>query len=160
MKPMISLLLFLSVCYLVGFIGSQANVQGMPVWYQTIQKPSWNPPGWLFAPVWTILYGMMGYAAWLVWMTPAGELPSGRRTRALVLFFAQLVLNGLWSWIFFGWHEIRIAFFEIVNLWFAILATMIMFFRVRPLAGWLLVPYLLWVTFATALNFAIWQMNS
>jgi tryptophan-rich sensory protein len=158
-NPVIVLLVILTVCYGVGFVAAIATNASLPFWYITLSKPAWAPPGWVFAPVWTVLYGLMGWAAWLVWSVPNGEQPSGRRTRALIMFFVQLFLNGLWSWIFFGWHLLNVAMLEIGILWLAILATLMLFYRVRPLAGALFVPYLLWVTYAAALNLAIMRMN-
>ena len=110
----------------------------------------------VFAPVWTILYLTIAIAGWLVWRE------AGFRGAAipLALYAVQLVFNGLWSWLFFGLHRPDLAFFDIVLLWFSILATVLAFFSVRPAAGWLLVPYLVWVTFASALNFSIWRLNT
>lgn len=122
--------------------------------YQQLQRPTWAPPGWLFGPVWTLLYLMMGVAAWLVW-----QRRSALSTRALILFLAQLGANVLWTWLFFVWRLGLAAFVEIVVLWCLVLATLIVFWRVRPLAGLLLVPYLAWVSFATALSYTIWQLN-
>jgi len=158
-RPLVALLLFLTVSYAAGFIGAIATNSSLATWYVTLNKPTWTPPGWLFAPVWTVLYGLMGYAAWLVWSSAPGEQPSGRRSVALGLFFAQLVLNALWTWLFFGWHLLFPAFIEITVLWFAILGTMVAFWRIHPRAGALLLPYLAWVAFAAALNFAIYRMN-
>jgi translocator protein len=124
-------------------------------WYRQLNKPSWNPPNSIFAPVWTILYLFMAAAAWLVW----------RRygiTFALVplsLFILQLLLNAAWTWLFFGRHQIRNALIDIVLLWILILATLISFWRLDALASLLLAPYLAWVTFATVLNWTIWQKN-
>lgn len=118
-------------------------------------RPDWAPPGSVFGPVWTVLYVLMGIAAWLVW-----RVAGFRAARpALTLFVLQLALNALWSWLFFSWHRGDIAFAEVVLLWAFIAATMIAFWRIRPLAGALLVPYLLWVTFATVLNYALWRLN-
>jgi tryptophan-rich sensory protein len=124
-------------------------------WYAALAKPSWTPPGWLFPPVWTFLYASMAVAAWLIWR---GAERRGR-VPALVLFFGQLVLNGLWSWFFFGEHLIGVALFDIVLLLVLILAATLTFWRLNRLAGILFIPYLLWVSFATALNFAIWRLN-
>lgn len=125
-------------------------------WYAGINKPTWNPPAWIFGPAWTFLYVTMSVAAWLVWRE------GGWRTqgRALGLFVLQWALNALWTPLFFGLHRPGLALIDIVALWVAILATLIAFWRVRRVAGILLLPYLAWVTFATALNFTIWRMNS
>ena len=124
-------------------------------WYALLQKPSWTPPGWIFGPVWTALYVLMALAAWLVW-SRAGF--AGARV-ALGLFLLQLVLNAAWSWLFFGLHRPGLALADIVALWILLLATLVVFWRRRPLAGALLVPYLLWVSLASALNWELWRMN-
>jgi len=121
-------------------------------WYAALRKPSWTPPSWLFAPVWTLLYAMMAVAAWLVWRQTGLSSEVG-------LFVVQLALNAAWSWLFFGLHRPGLAFADIVALWVAILGTLAAFWAVRPLAGWLLVPYLAWVSFASALNAAVWRLN-
>ena len=121
-------------------------------WYAALEKPSWNPPGWIFGPVWTLLYLMMAVSAWLVWRKVGFQRP-------LVLYFIQLVLNAAWTPIFFGAHELGWALAEILVLWSAILLTTLSFFKVSKPAGWMLVPYLLWVTFAAFLNFTLWRMN-
>lgn len=151
----IGLLLFISVCLAAGGLGAIATTPEINGWYRTIAKPAWNPPDWVFGPVWTTLFVMMGLAAWLVWK------PSGFRAAylPLTLFALQLALNIAWSWIFFGMHQIGWAFVEIVTLWVTILATNIAFFRRSKGAGFLLVPYLAWVTFASVLNFTVWRMN-
>ena len=124
-------------------------------WYFSLDKPAWTPPGWIFPPVWTALYAMMGVAAWLAWKE------RGWRGAAvpLALFVTQLLLNAAWSWFFFGLHRPGLALFDIGALWITILATIIAFWRVRPAAGALLVPYLAWVSFATVLNAEIWRRN-
>ena len=123
--------------------------------YAGLVKPAWAPPGWLFGPVWTVLYLLMGVAAWLVWRR-AGWAGA---TTALSLFLAQLVCNALWSWIFFAWHRGDLAFAEIILLLVLIVATVVAFDRVHRMAALLLLPYLAWVTFAAALNLAIWRAN-
>ena len=128
--------------------------------YGALAKPSWAPPSGLFGPVWTLLYLLMGVAAWLVWRTsPATSDVRTLRRRGLALFVGQLVLNALWTWLFFAWRRGAMAFGEIVLLLVAIVLTTWHFGRVRPLAAWLLVPYLAWVSFATALTWAVWQRN-
>ena len=124
-------------------------------WYAGLRKPSWNPPNWIFGPVWTALYTAMAIAAWLVWRR--GSF-AGQRF-ALSLYLKQLLLNALWSPLFFGLRNPGLAFVDIVLLWLAVLATVVAFWKTRPLAGALLVPYLAWVTFASVLNFAIWRLN-
>ena len=151
----LGLVVFLALCLEAAGLGAIATTPE-DVWYQTLEKPSWNPPGWVFGPVWTTLYVLMAVAAWLVWKS------EGLKSSAmpLTLFGFQLLLNVAWSWIFFRLHQPGWAFAEILVLWFAILATTVAFFRRSRLAGGLMVPYLAWVSFASVLNFAIWQMNA
>jgi benzodiazapine receptor len=125
-------------------------------WYAALRKPSWNPPAWIFGPAWTTLYIMMAVAAWLVWRRGG----CWAQRKPLGLFLLQLVLNAAWTPLFFGWHKPGLAFAEIVMLWFAILATLLVFWKVHRGAGLLLLPYLAWVTFAAALNFTLWRLNS
>ena len=124
-------------------------------WYRGINKPSWNPPDWVFAPVWSLLYTLMGVAAWLVWQQRAETAVQ----LALGLFVVQLLCNALWSWLFFGWHRMGVAMLELMVLWCLILATIVAFWQVRPLAGGLLIPYLTWVSFAGFLNYTLWRLN-
>jgi tryptophan-rich sensory protein len=149
-----SLIAWVVVCFLVAAVGAAASA-GAASFYAELIRPDWAPPAAVFGPVWTVLYLLMSIAAWLVWRE--------RETRlahiALVIFGVQLVLNALWSWLFFGWYQGALAFLEILLLWAAILTTLILFWRIRPQAGWLLVPYLAWVTFAAALNYVLWQLN-
>jgi tryptophan-rich sensory protein len=146
------LAVFVAASFAAAALGGLATAGSVRDWYPTIAKPAWTPPSWLFGPVWTILYAMMGVAAWLVWRRVGW---SG----ALVWFGVQLALNATWSPVFFGLHRIGLALVNIGLLWLAIARTTIAFWRVMPMAGWLFVPYLAWVSFATALNFAIWQLN-
>ncbi len=125
-------------------------------WYASLNKPSWNPPAWIFGPVWSALYAMMAVAAWLVWKR--GGFVAQRRP--LTLFLVQLALNAAWTPIFFGLHQPGIAFAEIVLLWLAVAATLTAFRPVSRTAAWLLAPYLAWVNFATVLNFTLWRLNS
>ncbi len=139
-----------------GGLGSVATVRAVPTWYQRVKKPSWMPPSRLFAPVWTLLYTLMGTAAWLVWRVgwERPEVQSAER-----LFAAQLALNALWTPLFFGRRAFGLALVELVLLWNLILATLVQFYRIRPLAGLLLAPYLLWVTYAATLNAGVWWLN-
>ncbi len=148
----IALMVWVGLCFLTAWIGSRFSPGE---WYVQLQKPSWTPPGYLFGPVWSVLYLSMGVAAWLVWRR-AGL--SGARL-ALTLFIFQLILNGAWSWIFFGMYRPGLAFVEILMLWGVILATMLAFWRVSATAGILFIPYLAWVSFAAFLNYSIWQLN-
>ncbi|HSN21722.1 MAG TPA: TspO/MBR family protein, partial [Usitatibacter sp.] len=118
-------------------------------------RPSWAPPGWLFAPVWTVLYALMGVAAWLVWRVHGFK----ENRTALALFIVQLGANALWTWVFFVWHQGALAFAEMILLWCLIVATAVSFRRVNALAAVLLLPYLAWVTFASALTFSTWRLN-
>ena len=143
---------FLAVSFFVAALGGVTTASSVRDWYPTIAKPTWTPPSWLFGPVWTVLYALMSVAAWLVW----------RRTGwsgALVWFAVQLALNAAWSPLFFGLHRVDLALVDIARLWVTILGTTIAFWKVSPWAGGLFVPYLAWVTLATALNFAIWRLN-
>ena len=142
-----------------GAIGAVASRDAAD-FYRVLAKPTWAPPGWLFGPVWSALYLLMGIAAWLVWRDrPATAAEDVGRRHGLALFVAQLALNALWTWLFFAWRQGGMAFGEIVLLWLAVLATIWHFGRVRPRAAWLLVPYLGWVSFAMALTWAVWQRN-
>lgn len=146
---------FLVICLGAGGLGAIATTPEIDGWYKTVVKPTWNPPNYVFGPVWTTLFVMMAIAAWLIWR-PAGFMAA---KVPLLLFAVQLALNVAWSWIFFGLHQPGWAFVEIVILWLAIVVTARAFFQRSKLAGWLLVPYLAWVSFATVLNFAIWRLN-
>lgn len=140
--------------FLAAAAGGLASVNAGD-FYTRLALPGWAPPPWLFGPVWTALYVMMGVAAWLVWRRGgfrAARLP-------LSLYLVQLAFNALWTWLFFAWQRGALAFAEILVLWVLIVATLAMFWRIRRLAGALLVPYLLWVTFATALTWAVWKRN-
>ncbi|HEY1074943.1 MAG TPA: TspO/MBR family protein [Patescibacteria group bacterium] len=140
---------------IVGNIGSLATFSQITTWYATLEKPWFNPPNWLFGPAWTLLFTLMGISLYLI-LSHAGK----REMKTAVLVFSiQMVLNVLWSFIFFGWHQLGIAFAEIVILWVAILVTIINFSRISKVAAWILVPYLGWVTFASLLNFAVWQLS-
>jgi tryptophan-rich sensory protein len=123
--------------------------------YSQLAQPEWAPPPWVFGPVWTVLYALMGIAAWLVWRSRGFRA----NRQALTLFLLQLAFNALWSWLFFAWHLGIMALADVLVLWILIVATLVSFWRVRPLAGALLIPYLLWVSFASALNFSLWQLN-
>jgi tryptophan-rich sensory protein len=145
---------WLVITFIAATIGAAASIDAGSFYTQLV-RPEWAPPPWVFGPAWTVLYALMGIAAWLVWRVDGFHAARG----ALTLFLVQLALNALWSWLFFGWHRGALAFADILILWVLILMTLIAFWRVQVLAGALLVPYLLWVSFATALNYAVWQLN-
>ncbi|MFC1660693.1 TspO/MBR family protein [Gemmatimonadota bacterium] len=140
----------------VGGLSGFATARGVQDWYPTLIKPPFNPPAWVFGPVWTLLYLMMGIAAFLVWQK---GWDSGVVRAALALFAIQLILNGLWSVLFFGIRSPGMAFVDILLLWASIGATLVLFWRVTPVAGMLLLPYEAWVTFAAVLNGSIWMLN-
>ncbi len=156
MGNMIKFVVSIVLCLAAGFLGSLATRPSIPGWYAALEKPSFNPPNWLFGPVWTLLYILMGIALFLVWRL--GLDTRGVKT-AVILFLVQLALNVLWSYVFFGAHRLGGAFAVIAVLWVFILLTMLRFFPLYRAAGWLLVPYLLWVSFASVLNFSIWRLN-
>ncbi len=154
-KPWLVLILFLFICLGSGTLASFLTSRGVREWYPSLRKPPGTPPSWIFGPVWTALYVLMAVSAWLVWRDYGWN---GGRS-ALLLFFAQLALNAAWSGIFFGAHLPGVAFAEILILWLAILFTLVVFHWLKPLAADLLVPYLVWVTYASYLNFGIWRRN-
>lgn len=145
---------WLAVSFAAAAVGARASIQSQS-FYTDLVQPAWAPPASVFGPVWTALYALMAIAAWLVWRR------GGFRSHpvALALFLAQLVLNALWTWLFFVWHLGAWALLDIVVLWLLVASTMVLFWRVRAMAGVLLLPYLLWVSFAAALNYAVWQLN-
>lgn len=140
----------------VGFTSGIATAAGMRGWYDLINKPWFNPPSWIFGPVWTVLYIMMGVGLYLILQTPKGDV----RTLSLIIFGIQLLLNFMWSFIFFYFHEPFIALVEIIVLWIAILAMITWFRKISPVAAYLQIPYLLWVSFATILNASLWYLNT
>lgn len=144
------------LCEGVGVVAAVATQESVQTWYPALEKPFFTPPDWLFAPVWIVLYAAMGVAAALVWREGAGQ---PRVQGALGIFAVQLLLNGAWSVVFFGARSPAGGLVVIVALWSALAATTWFFFPLRAAAGWLLVPYLAWVTYAVALNAAIWGMN-
>lgn len=182
MTSALALIGWIALCYAAAAAGAVFTTGN---WYAILNKPTWSPPGWLFGPVWTLLYTMMGVSAWMVWKgrgtaspeqgagdasergaaaTPERETGARRRhartaASPIRTFMIQLALNAIWTPLFFGARQIGMAFIEIIVLWCAILATIIAFRRVSTTAAWLLVPYLLWVTFASVLNGALWWMN-
>ena len=150
------LLISILICQLAGLIGSVFTTPAIPTWYRTLTKPSFTPPNWLFSPVWISLFVLMGISAFIVWHR---GLSDKRVKIALSMFIVQLVLNTLWSVMFFGLRSPLAGFIEIIILWIAILLTVLRFLRISATAGILLIPYILWVSFAAVLNFSIWRLN-
>jgi tryptophan-rich sensory protein len=155
-RNIFKLIISIVACLGAGAIGSVFTRSAIPTWYATLEKPTFNPPNWLFAPVWTLLYILMGIAAFLVWRKGL----ENRQVRiALVVFLIQLVLNALWSVVFFGLESPLYGLIVISILWVAILVTVLKFFKISWVASVLMWPYLLWVTFAAVLNSSIWLLN-
>ncbi len=148
------LLGWLALTFAAAAVGAVPSA-GAVTFYTQLSRPGWAPPGWLFGPVWSVLYALMGVAAWLVWR--AQGLAGARKP--LLLFTVQLAANALWSWLFFAWRQGALAFAEVLVLWCLIVATAVAFWQVRKLAGALLLPYLAWVTFAAWLTLAVWRLN-
>lgn len=156
MKKTSQLLGAILLCQLAGVIGSVFTASSVTTWYPALVKPSFNPPSWLFGPVWITLYAMMGVALYLVWR----EKQSGKEAQlAIWIFLTQLAVNSVWSIVFFGLKSTGTALVVIAVLWLLIAASIWKFYSIKKAAAWLLVPYLLWVSFASVLNYAIWRLN-
>lgn len=156
MQKILKIVLLVVVCAGVGFLSGMVTRESITTWYPTLVKPVFNPPNWIFAPVWTSLYIMMGIAAGLVWTSGSDKKMV---KKALGFFAIQLGLNALWSYLFFGLHNPLLALVEIVLLWLTIYETYSVFSKINKIAGYLLIPYLAWVSFATLLNASIWWLN-
>ena len=156
MKPIVKFIISILIPLAVGAIAGLFTSSAVDGWFTTIHKPSFNPPNWLFAPVWTLLYILMGIAFFLIWKKDTD--PIQKRT-AITLYIVQLILNFCWSFIFFYAHQPGWALVDIILLWLFILLTIISFSKISVTAAWLLVPYICWVSFATVLNYAIWKLN-
>ncbi len=152
----VALPVWIMISYLPGIVGSLYTSPNIPTWYATLKLPVFTPPGWFIGTVWTVLYFLMGISAYLIWEKGLGN---NAVKFALMIFLVQLVLNGLWSYLFFGQHLISIGLFEIFVLWFFVLWTTVLFFPLSAAAGWLLIPYLLWAGFASVINFSVWLLN-
>lgn len=155
-NKIIKLIAAILLCELAGGIGSLFTYPSIEGWYAKLQKPSFNPPNWVFAPVWITVYLLMGISAYLVWEK---NRKSKEAKKSLSIFGMQLVLNMLWSIVFFGLQSLLFGLIDIILLWIAIVVTVFKFFRISRTAGLLLIPYVLWVTFAMILNFYIWRLN-
>jgi tryptophan-rich sensory protein len=179
MKKLYKFIISIVTCEMAGLIGAIFTTPKINTWYATLNKPLFTPPGYFIGLVWNILFFLMGIALYLVWskkwaieVQPEGQkrkswnrfseklwFGSWREENTMAIFFLQLFLNILWSVIFFGWQSPGLAFFELIMLWFAILYTIVNFYRISKNAAYLLIPYILWVSFAGFLNFTIWRMN-
>jgi tryptophan-rich sensory protein len=157
MNNIAKLIIAIAIPLAVGGISGFFTVTGVESWYQTINKPSWNPPNWIFGPVWTTLYVMMGIALYLVWKSDSSDM---LKKTAIILFAVQLSLNFFWSFIFFNQQQPGWALVEIIVMWVFILLTIFAFAQVSKPAAWLLVPYISWVSFAAILNYTIWKLNT
>lgn len=157
MNKIVKILAAVVVCLAIGYFSGIVTRSAILDWYPTLEKPSFNPPNWIFAPVWTALYIMMGVAAGLVWNRINDKTEDVKK--ALVFFVIQLALNALWSYLFFGLHNPMLAGLEIVVLWLMIYETYLQFSKINKIAGYLFIPYLAWVSFATVLNASIWWLN-
>jgi len=155
-RDILKLVVSIAACQCAGLIGSIFTMPAIPTWYETLAKPSFTPPSWLFAPAWVTLYILMGVAAFLIWRK---GLDIRNVKTALIIFLVQLVLNALWSAIFFGAKSLIGGAVVIVLLWIAILFTILRFFKISAAAGGLLIPYILWVSFASVLNISILALN-
>ena len=156
MNRWLALVLFIVAAFATSAIGGLATASSVTTWYPTLNKPSWNPPAWVFGPVWTLLYIAMSVAAWRVWLVRATAADVGGTLR---LWFAQLLLNALWSVLFFGLRSPGAAVIEIVPLWALLVALQFRLARTDRVAALLWAPYLAWVSFAAFLNFTVWRLN-
>jgi translocator protein len=152
----IKLIAFIVISQLAGVVGSLFTFSAIPTWYAALKKPSFSPPNWIFGPVWITLYTLMGIAAYFVWQ--ARDINKLAKP-AIIIFLIHLALNALWSILFFGLKNPSLAFLEIIVLWLFIVVLVVLFYKIDKTAGYLLIPYLAWVSFAAFLNFSIWRLN-
>jgi translocator protein len=159
MNKISKILVVVVTCLVVGYFAGMVTRSAITTWYPTLVKPSFNPPNWIFAPVWSMLYVMMGVAAGLVWNRMEQEKEKEVAKSALIFFAIQLALNALWSYLFFGLKNPMLAGLEVIVLWLMIYETYLKFAKIDKIAGFLFIPYLLWVSFASVLNASIWWLN-
>jgi tryptophan-rich sensory protein len=157
MQNILRIATVIMTCLAVGYLSSIVTQENIPTWYANINKPSFNPPNWIFAPVWTMLYVLMGYAGGRIWNKIG--INEAAVKKAFLFFLIQLALNALWSFLFFGLHNFMLASIEIIVLWLMIYETMLQFKKIDKVAAYLLIPYIIWVSFATLLTFSIWYLN-
>lgn len=158
MKPqtIIKLLVSILLPLGIGAIAGMFTAKAVPTWYATLNQPSFNPPNWIFGPVWTTLYLLLGISLFIIW----NSNPSKKRTQAILIFALQLALNFCWSFLFFYFNKIGFALIEIILLWINIIVMLLVFYRIKPIAAYINIPYLLWVSFATILNAAYYFLNT
>ena len=156
MPSFLKFLISIAMPFMAGVIGSRFTIQEIFVWYRGLNKPFFTPPSWVFGPAWTLLYALMGVAFYLIWTCAA---PGEIRHAAMALFLVQLMVNVLWSLFFFRMHNLLLALVDVGALWALVLVLTVVFWRIDHIAGTLLVPYVLWVSFAMVLNYAVWRMN-
>jgi len=156
-KNILTLITFILITQVAGIVGSLFTTPSIQTWFANLEKPLLNPPNWVFAPVWTLLFLLMAIAAYLIYTNQ--NVPSKIIRKAIIIFSIQLILNVIWSILFFGIHNPAAAFFEIIILWSTILYTIILFYKISRIAGWILIPYILWVSFASYLNLMLWILN-
>lgn len=156
MKEIYKLITSIGICLSAGLVGSIFTIKSITTWYALLNRPAFAPPNWLFGPVWTILYVLMGISLFLVWQKSPSDKKVGR---SLILFFVHLIFNAAWSIVFFGLHQILLALLVILFLWLLIVAVIFNFYKISKAAAYLLVPYLYWVTFASVLNYSFWLLN-
>lgn len=156
MNTYVKLIVSIGLCLAVGAISGYFTTSEIQTWYATLNKPTFNPPNWIFAPVWTTLYILMAISFWLVWKS---EVSAAVKNKAMLFFIIQLIFNFFWSIIFFSLHQTGFAFVEIIFMWLFIVLSIVSFYPISKTAAYLLLPYLLWVSFATILNFFIWKLN-
>lgn len=158
-RKYLQLVLAVLLCQAAGIIGTIFTSPAIPTWYVSLNKPSFNPPAWLFGPVWISLYTLMGLALFIIWQQDRGKTRGKNTKTALIFFMIQLALNAGWSPLFFGLKQPGWAFTEIILLWIMIVLTLVRFYKLSKIAGFLLVPYFIWVSFAAVLNLSLWILN-
>lgn len=154
-SDIIKLVISISIPLALGAVAGRVTAQAVPEWFASLNRPSFSPPNWIFGPVWTVLYILLGISLFLIWK----QIPSKQRNNALLIFSLQMFLNFIWSFVFFYFHQIGLALIVIIGLWISIIFMLISFYKIKPLSAYLNIPYLLWVTFASVLNAGYYFLN-
>ena len=155
LKPIIRLLLWFTGCYVVAFVGYVGSSQGLWYWFQSLQRPAWCLPVWYYTPIWSVAYGMFGWASWQIWISP----PDSRRTKSLVWCTIQLLLSAIWPWLLFAMHQPVASVIVAIILFVTATCTNILFWKQQSKAGGFMIPYVVWIAYLAILNFAVWRMN-